>query len=289
MARTTAFANNEYMNLRVIFVVLLCLICAQATLTASTSYSFGTPPSPISLGKESYLAGVWTEDFTGGNPGTTQQIDCVVGLTIIAQICGAPGPGTSVNINIPIAPGNQGILPAGTTNYLVVDGDDRYGAPVSTPMTGLTVGATYQVTFYQASSEETGNNQADNDNWDVYVIPGTTGAEYICPTCATPVDPGGILPTFTSAVINNPGGPTSTNWEEQQFTFKATQTNEILEFVTYAVTAVAGGTVEPPFFALTGVATDLVAPEPGTWVLTLLGAGLVFAGSRLRKRRSKRG
>ena len=271
---------------RVTLVALAALVGGQATLTATTSYSFGTPPSPISLGSEGYVAGVWTEDFTGGNPGTTQQIDCVVGLTITAQICGAPGPGTSVNINLPNAPGNQGILPTGTTNYLVVDGDNRYGAPVSTSMTGLIVGATYQVTFYQASTEETGNNQADNDNWDVFVIPGTTGAEYICPTCATPVDPGGILPAYTSTVINNPGGPTSTNWEKEQFTFKASQTTEILEFVTYAVTAVAGGTVEPPFLTLTGVTSDLVAPEPATWVLTLLGAGLVVAGSRLRRRPS---
>jgi len=49
---------------------------------------------------------------------------------------------------------------------------------------------------------------------------------------------------------------------------------------------VAGGTVEPPFLTLTGVTSDLVAPEPATWVLTLLGAGLVVAGSRLRRRPS---
>jgi hypothetical protein len=150
-------------------------------------------------------------------------------------------------------------------------------------MTGLTLGATYQVTFYQATSEENGNNQADNDSWQVYVLPGLTSGVYICPTCATPVnpDPGDLA--FTSPATANSGG-VSTPWQMETFTFTATNVTELLEFVTDAV-AKAGGAVEPPLLALAGVSSGQVTPEPGTWVLTILGAGLVFAGSKLRRRR----
>jgi hypothetical protein len=290
MARTTAYPNNEYMNLRVTLVVLLCAIGAQATLNASTSYSFGAPTN-ISFASETtpYSAGVWTENYTGGT-GTTEQIVCVVGLTVADETntCGNPGPGTSQHIGITTAgqPGNSSILPIGTTNYAEIDGDPAYGAPISTAMTGLTIGATYQVSFYQASNEEDGNDKAYNDNWNVYVIPGAATGTYICPVCSTPVNPLPADLAFTSTVMANAGSVT-TPWQLQTFTFKATSATEILEFVTDAV-AVTAGAFEPPFFDLADVTTAQVAPEPSTWVLTLLGAGFVFAASKLRKR-AKRG
>jgi hypothetical protein len=266
-------------------LVLLSVFGGQATLTATTSYSFGSS-SNLSFASETtpYTAGSWTEAFTGG-ANTSEQIDCVVGITNPTKICGSPGPGSSVNINIPSAPTNQGILPNGTTNYLIVDGDNTYGAPVYTDMTALVVGATYLISFYQATSEETGNNQQDTDNWNVYILPGASTGEYICPTCSTPVDPGSIAPTFTSTPVANPGGPSSTPWALQTFTYKATSTTAILEFVTNAVTTTPGGTVEPPFLALAGVQSSEL-PEPGTWTLTLLGAGFVLAGLKLRRRSS---
>jgi hypothetical protein len=286
MAQTTAYPNNECMNLRVTLVVLLCAIGAQATLTASTSYSFGTSTN-ISFASEptAYTAGVWTENYTG----TTEQIVCVVGLTVANETntCGNPGPGTSQHISITTGgqPGNSTILPTGTTQYAEIDGDPAYGAPISTNMTGLTIGATYQVSFYQASNEEDGNDKAYNDNWNVYVIPGAASGTYICPVCSTPVNPLPADLAFTSTVMAN-AGSVSTPWQLQTFAFKATSATEILEFVTNAV-AVTAGAFQPPLFDLAGVTTQL-APEPGTWVLTLLGAGFVFAGSKLRKR-AKRG
>lgn len=274
--------NNTYMNLRLAAVLLLT--CCAAPAFATTSYSFGTV-SPFDLynGTTTSEAGVWNETIAPGK--TSQSIVCINALANIATVCGAPGPDDSVSINLPAAPTNTAILPAGTTNYLIMDGDDTYGAPVSTEMTGLTVGGTYQVTFYQASSEETGNNQADNDSWQVYVLPGLTSGVYICPTCATPVnpDPGDLA--FTSPVMANSGG-ISTPWEQETFTFTATNATELLEFVTDAVSQL-GAAVEPPLLALTGVSTAQVTPEPGTWVLTILGAGLVFAGSKLRRRRTR--
>jgi hypothetical protein len=270
------------MILRLAPAVLLTLCWGQAAF-ATTSYSFGTVnPFDMYNGSATSAAGVWNETIAPGV--TSQSIVCVNALANISNVCGNPGPDDSVSISIPAAPTNTAILPAGTTNYLIVDGDDTYGAPVSTDMTGLTVGATYQITFYQATSEENGNNQADNDPWQVYVIPGATTGAYICPTCATPttIDSGDLA--FTSPVTANSGG-VSTPWQMETFTFKATNVTELLEFVTDAV-AKAGGAVEPPLLALAGVSSQQVTPEPGTWVMTFLGAGLVFAGSKLRRRRA---
>jgi hypothetical protein len=145
----------------------------------------------------------------------------------------------------------------------------------------VVVGATYTVTFYEATSEEDGSTQVDNDSWQAYVLPGLTSGVYICPTCATPVNPDpGDLAITTTAVQNN--GGVSTPWQQETFNFTATNATEMLEFVTDAV-ANAGGAVAPPLLALAGVS---VSPEPGTWVLTFLGAGLVFAGEKLRRRRA---
>jgi hypothetical protein len=284
------YRNNRYMNFRATLVALLALVCGQATLTASTSYfTFGTA-QPFDLNNETttFEAGVWNEII---NPASTHQsIDCINALTNVANVCGNPGPGDSVSINYPSAPGNQGIVPpnivvGATTNYLLIDGDDTYGAPVYTEMTGLTKGDTYTISFDQSSSEETGNSQADTDKWQVYVISGTT-AEYLCPTCATPILDASNLVFASDAMLNPAGG--TTNWEQETFNFVAGAASEVLEFVTDAVVTPPGtGNVLPPMLDLAGVTTpSLATPEPGTWVLTILGAGLVFAGSKLRRRTS---
>jgi hypothetical protein len=277
-------------------LALTLVLFAQATLTASTTFAFGTiagnnPGEGISLASEStaYVAGSWTEALFGTTGTTTQQITCVVAVANDSNICGDPGPGTSVAISIPAAP-NSTALPGGITDYLMVDGDPQYGGAVWTDMTGLTVGASYTLSFYQASSEEDGNDKAYTDNWEVYVIPGASSGPYICPQsyCTgtseqTTIDSGDLA-------YNSPGmvnsGAVSTAWELESFTFLATSTNEVLEFVTNAV-----GTTgfEPPFLGLADVTLSASTPEPGTWVLTILGVGIVFGASRLRRRFSARG
>jgi hypothetical protein len=288
------------MNLRVTLVALLSLCCAQATLTASTSYSFGiNQPFDLYNG----TAGVWNDTVASGSAGTGESIVCINAIGNTADVCGNPGPDDSASISIPAAPGNQTIVPpnpspgATSINYLIEDGDPTYGAPVWTDMTGLTPGDNYILTFDQASSEENGNAKEYHDNWLVYAIPYTPPASgvgpYICLatvcTTATNPDPGDLI--YQSPVMDNvpisttPADPASTPWEAETVTFTATSADEILEFVTQAI-AVGGGAFEPPLLALAGVTTDQTTPEPGTWVLTMLGAGLVFAGSRLRRRRT---
>ena len=275
------------MNFRFPFVVLLSALCVPAAFATTSYFSFGTSqPFDLYNGTTTSEAGVWNEIISPSS--TAQSIDCINAITNITKVCGAPGPDSSVSINLPGAPGNQGIVPpnpvAGqTTNYLLVDGDDTYGAPVYTEMTGLTTGVTYTISFDQSSTEETPNSQADTDEWQVYVIPGTS-AEYLCPTCGTPILDATHL-VYTSTPMLNPAGGV-TDWEYQSFSFVAKAASEVLEFVTDAViTPPATGAVEPPLLDLAGVTTP-ETPEPGTWVLTILGAGLLVAGAKLRRRRS---
>jgi hypothetical protein len=149
----------------------------------------------------------------------------------------------------------------------MIDGDPAYGAPVSTDLTGMTIGVTYYVSFYQSSNQETSNTAPSNDNWEVFLI---NGADQGTPTPTNPV--------FTSAIMAN-AGKESTPWEEQTFSFVATAASETLEFLENA----SANTV-PPMLDLADV--SVTTPEPGTWVLVLVGAGLVFAGNRLRRRPS---
>jgi len=286
------------MSFRITLIVLLTLFCGQATLSATTTYSFGTIPitapnngNGISLASESYLAGVWTENYSGGT-GTTQQIVCVVALAIITDTCGNAGPGTAQHIPLYSAPGNTASLPTGTTNYLLDDGDWHYGAPVSTNMTGLVSGATYQISFYQSSNQEPNNNKVYSDSWKVYVIPGANSGAYIClvaictgangdPAPTNP--PVGAVLAYSSTAMANPGG-VSTPWQLQTFRFIATSASETLEFVTNAI-----GTpgFQPPLLGLSGVSGQVV-PEPGTCALVMLGAGVLVAARRLRRRSSTR-
>lgn len=270
----------NHMNVR-FATALLVLCCAQATLTGTTTYSMGTNIN-TSFDTNGYTEGVWTE-----NDGTAnQQIVCVVGFTVANETntCGNPGPGTSQHISITTGgqPANTAILPAWVTNYAEIDGDPTYGAPISTEMTGLTVGGQYQVTFYQASNEEDGNNKAYTDTWQVYVIPNTTTGTYMCPEsyCPTVTNPDPTDLAFTSAAMNN-AGSVSTPWTLQTFTFTATSATEVLEFVT---SAIGTSGFEPPLFDLAGVSTSQVTPEPGTWLLTLIGAGLVVGAGKMRRR-----
>ncbi|HLH41157.1 MAG TPA: PEP-CTERM sorting domain-containing protein [Bryobacteraceae bacterium] len=261
---------------------LLALVSAPGALFATTSYSFGSNTQiAFASGSPAYTAGVWTENYTGGG-GTTEQIVCVVGLLSadISNTCGNPGPGSSQHVSIPAQPGNSAILPGGVTNYVEVDGDPTWGAPISATMSGLTIGNQYQISFYQASNEEDGNDKEYLDSWKVYLIPGAGQGAY------TP--PAGDL-VYTTDKMDNKGAQ-ATPWEFESFTFFASAVSETLEFVAH-VAAPAGQSItpyQPPFFDLAAVQLDPV-PEPGTWALALSGAALLFAGHALRRRAAKRG
>ena len=103
-------------------------------------------------------------------------------------------------------------------------------------------------------------------------------------TTQTTID-GSDLAYTSPAQLNT--GHISTPWELESFTFTATNVTEVLEFVTEAIVT-SSGAFQPPLLALADVTLSQVTPEPGTWVLTILGAGVVFGAARLRRRFSPR-
>ncbi len=260
------------MNFR-FFLAALGLVCAQAIVTASTNFGSNLNQS---FGSNGYVEGNFQETQYSGLP--DENIDCVVAPTNISKICGNPGPAGAVSVSIPNAPSNP---PSGITNYVMVDGDPDWGAPIWTSLTGLTVNASYTVTFYQASSEEDGSNKAYQDSWELYLLPGATTGEYLCPQsyCSGISEQTSGTANYTSPAMANPGG-TSTAWEEESYTFKATNTEEVLEFVTNVV-GTSG--FEPPFLALADVTVSSAVPEPGSGTMALIGIGLLLAGTRHRR------
>lgn len=274
--------------------MLLGLICAQATLTASTSFSFGsTNDISFDTGSTPYTQGVWTEKYFGTVGNTDQQIVCVVAVADITNVCGSPGggngPGSAQTISVPVAP--SGSIP--TSNYLLIDGDPQYGAPVWTQLSGLSVGGSYTISFYQASDEEDRNSAAYTNYWDLYLINGTTPS-YICwqSYCSTlttqTTSPSS--PTFTSAAMVD-GARQATSWAQQSYTFTATAANEVMEFVTNVTLGSDGstptaGSFAPPLLDLADVTLtqNSTSPEPGTGTLAITGLVLLLAASCLRRR-----
>jgi hypothetical protein len=279
-------------------ICALGVIALAALPVCASTVSFGFGATNEVSYNETGTEGSWTE--IGSLAG--QQIDCVVAIGTTTHVCGDPGPGTAANIPI-TAPG-AGTLPGTITNYTTFDGDPQFGAPIYTNMTGLTVGTAYILSFYQASSEETSaTHTAYDDSWLAYLLPtaDTTG-RYICPQpyCAThsavTAAPAGSREAFngsTSATtyMATPAGG-STPWEQESFTFIATATHQVLEFVTNVASGSDGiittGDFQPPMLDLADITLTSTTPEPSTWGLTLLGVGAVFAGTKLRRRSSSR-
>jgi len=153
---------------------------------------------------------------------------------------------------------SPGASPVGG-NAITSDAANESGI-LSQTVSGLKIGDTYTLSFYQATMQATDQNSAFNAAWKVTF--GGSPAQY-------------------STTMNNPGG-TSTGWVEDTMTFTATAIQEALGF--FATSPQAD---DPPFLLLDGVSlTDTTAvPEPATFGLAMVGlAGVMFAR---RKRLSR--
>jgi len=199
------------------------------------------------------------------------------------QINGCPGNSSTCGFQF-IANSNLG----STGFYDAIDGHEStfYSTPGATPdggnafmsdgsyetmaltqsLTGLKVGDTYTLSFYQASMQQTGFTGASQDNWNVGLVNSNS-----------------VFDSRVAATMNNPSQG-STGWVQQTMTFVATTTNELLYFF-----ASASAGAQPPFLLLDDVSlTDNASPsavaEPAT--LTLAAAGLVGMIAARRKRRA---
>ena len=145
--------------------------------------------------------------------------------------------------------------------FLAVDADVRFGNTISQTINGLTPGNLYELSFYQAGGQYSPDPDVQiTAFWDVAF--GTS--------------------TFQSATITVASGAPVSAWQKQTTTFTATNTSQVLSFLSQGTPT--GG---PPFALLSAVSLTDTTPVPGP--LPVLGAAAAFGASRKLRRRIKLG
>jgi hypothetical protein len=156
------------------------------------------------------------------------------------------------------APAGPDTLPGGGGNFIASDPQFDTG-PLSQTIVGLTVGASYTLTFDYAGAQQLGFDGVTTGGWQV-----SLGSE-----------------THNTATLTN-ANHGFTGWFSATMNFTATSTSEVLSFLA---TGGPSGT-QPPFVLLDNVSLDLSVPEPMT--LSVFGIGLVGAAAWKRRKASKK-
>jgi PEP-CTERM motif len=137
------------------------------------------------------------------------------------------------------------------------DGNRLLNTDFGQLINGLVAGQTYELSFYQAASQQQGQLGPTTEQWQV-----SLGAQ-----------------TQTSSLMNLPGPPGAAPdfapWNQQTLIFTASAASEMLTFL-------ALGTGAPPIALLDGVSLN-ATPEPSC--LLLIGAGLVGLAAVYRRRK----
>jgi hypothetical protein len=148
--------------------------------------------------------------------------------------------------------------PGGGGNFIASDPAFDVGT-LSQTINGLTVGASYTLTFDWAGAQQLAFSGATTEAWQV-----SLGSE-----------------THSTATLNNVSHG-FTGWFTATMGFTATSTSEVLSFLS---TGGPSGT-QPPFVLLDNVALNMNVPEPMT--LSVFGIGLVGAAAWKRRKNSKK-
>lgn len=247
---------------------VFCIIWLLAAVAALLAIS---PPAQANLVQngsfELTVAGVSSPGAHICANGTTTSV-CTSNLQYWSATCSSSGcGGTSTPGSIMFggtggSAWNSNMGLAGTVpnspdggNFIGIDGDPQYSNSIFQTISGLIVGMTYQLSFYQAAAQQLGLSGATTDQWQV-----TFGSS-----------------SFTSAVMNDQS-QSYTPWTVQTALFTATATSQVLTFL--AVGSPAG---EPPISLLDGVSLTQV-PEPASAFIALAA----FAGLGALARRQRR-
>lgn len=165
---------------------------------------------------------------------------------------------TGYNSGTGLDHGHVTASPAGG-NFIAEDGSTSFDAPLSQTVAGLTPGATYALSFYQAGAEQGPGGTATTEQWQV-----SLGGE-----------------VQDSAVMDSPADSWSP-WESQTLTFTATAASEVLTFLALGTPNGA-----PPVALLDGVSLNQV-PEPASWALLVTGLAATIGAASLLRRKSQR-
>jgi hypothetical protein len=187
-------------------------------------------------------------------------------------------------------------------NYVEADGNPTYESGFNYTVSGLTIGDTYTLSFYQGASSQTGfgfnpitgTNSPTTNQWIVALTTVASGGLQINYN-AGPYDPiygQTSLYYSTDPDASIAASPLMTvpyqgtvGWEYVSVNLKADATTELLSFLAWGDN---GSTVNlPPIAFLSGVDSPPgLVPEPSTWAMMIIGfVGLGFAGRRQMKKR----
>lgn len=143
--------------------------------------------------------------------------------------------------------------------FVIADGDGPYRDTIWQTIAGLTIGAVYELNFFQAAGQWAGRPYAADttERWQV-----SFGDE-----------------TRQSDSYNLPFTGVGA-WQLQKMRFTATSTSQVLAFLADGTPSGA-----PPMSLLDGVSLSAV-PEPSTWAMMV--GGLAAVGGAMRARRRDR-
>lgn len=139
--------------------------------------------------------------------------------------------------------------------FVEADGDPNYSDAIYQTISGLTVGQTYVLDFYQAAGQQVGFTGPTTERWQV-----TFGNEVQLSDMYS-LPEGGVGP-----------------WQSQRMTFTAQSASQVLSFL-----AVGTPNGAPPISFLDGVSLSAAVPEPATWAMMIIGFGMVGGSIRRRK------
>ncbi len=185
----------------------------------------------------------------------------------------APGTATQNNQTYGNAYGVYGpfLNPPSGGNFVQADGNPDYESSFNQNLTGLVIGTTYDLSFWQAAGQQAGFTGATTEQWIVAL--GATGSSLevlLSGNSGTYFDTDSSADVQVSALMNTPSGGVSP-WEMVNMQFTAKAVNQTLSFLAWGD---GGSTVnEPPTVFLAGVNSPAL-PEPPTLALF----GIAFLG-----------